>query len=97
VTRQRGSDLRERLERAFRALLRKHERVIVIGTDSPLLYPRLLRLPLSELRVSNSVLGLCPDGGYYLIGQRGFKARKVYSTLFAGGLRSPSKTRCATF
>lgn len=44
--------------------------MVVIGTDSPLLTPRILRLALDELRVCDAVLGPCPDGGYYLIGLR---------------------------
>jgi uncharacterized protein len=70
VLRQRGADLGERLERAFRGLLRRHERVVVIGSDSPTLPVRTLRLALNELRTSDGVLGPCPDGGYYLIGLR---------------------------
>lgn len=67
---QRGPDLGHRLERAFRALLRRHSSVVVIGTDSPLLPPRVFRKALRELRVCDAVLGPCPDGGYYLIGLR---------------------------
>jgi rSAM/selenodomain-associated transferase 1 len=70
VTRQRGRDLGERLERAFRRLLAAHPAAVVIGTDSPLLEPRVVREGLSELRVSDAVLGPCPDGGFYLIGLR---------------------------
>jgi rSAM/selenodomain-associated transferase 1 len=70
LARQRGSDLGERLERAFRRLLRRHPRAVVIGTDSPALRPRLLLQALGELRVCDAVLGPCPDGGYYLIGLR---------------------------
>jgi uncharacterized protein len=68
VAPQRGRDLGERLESAFRQLLLAHGRVVIIGTDSPLLTPRLLRLALSELQSCDSVLGPCPDGGFYLIG-----------------------------
>lgn len=68
--RQRGADLGERLERAFRLLLRRHGRAVVIGTDSPALRSATLRLALRELRVCDAALGPCPDGGYYLIGLR---------------------------
>lgn len=70
LVRQRGGDLGERLARAFRRLLSRHPRAIVIGTDSPLLPPRKLREALSELRACDAVLGPCPDGGFYLIGLR---------------------------
>jgi hypothetical protein len=65
---QRGRDLGERLEGAFRRLLQSHGKAVIIGTDSPLLSPRLLRLALSELRSCDAVLGPCPDGGFYLVG-----------------------------
>jgi rSAM/selenodomain-associated transferase 1 len=70
VVRQRGVGLGARLENAFRKLFRHHPCAAVIGTDSPLLSPRLLREALRELRVCDAVLGPCPDGGYYLIGLR---------------------------
>jgi glycosyltransferase A (GT-A) superfamily protein (DUF2064 family) len=52
---------------------------VIIGTDSPQLAPSLLRLALEELRTTDSVLGPCPDGGYYLIG-----LRKTCRGLFSG-------------
>ena len=70
VTRQQGRDLGERLENAFRRLLRFHPSCVVIGTDSPLFPARILRQALGELRACESVLGPCPDGGYYLIALR---------------------------
>jgi rSAM/selenodomain-associated transferase 1 len=70
LRRQVGRNLGERLARAFRQLLRRHRAVLVMGTDSPLLPSRILRQAIRELRVSEAVLGPCPDGGYYLIGLR---------------------------
>jgi uncharacterized protein len=67
---QRGWDLGERLDHAFRMLLRRHPRALVIGTDSPAITPSILRLAFDELRTVDAVLGPCPDGGYYLIGLR---------------------------
>lgn len=68
LVRQRGADLGERLEQAFRWLLHRHAAALVIGADSPLLPPSILRQALRELRLCEAVLGPCPDGGYYLIG-----------------------------
>jgi uncharacterized protein len=68
--RQEGRDLGQRLDRAFAQLLRRHSRVVIMGTDSPALAPAMLRLGLQELRATDAVLGPCPDGGYYLIGLR---------------------------
>lgn len=70
---QRGKDLGERLRQAFHRMLRRHWRVLVIGTDSPELSPRVLRQALDELLWCDAVLGPCPDGGYYLIGLRRFR------------------------
>ena len=70
LKRQRGRDLGERLGRALRQLLQRHPAAVVIGTDSPLLPPRILRQAVSELRLCDAVLGPCPDGGFYLIGLR---------------------------
>jgi len=81
--RQQGSGLAQRLDRAFAELLRQHSRAVIIGTDSPALAPRLLRLALEELRTTDAVLGPCPDGGYYLIGLRRTR-RGVFDDLRLG-------------
>lgn len=73
LVRQQGTDLGERLQRAFCRMLGRHPRALVIGTDSPQLSPRGLRRALDELRWCDAVLGPCPDGGYYLIGLRRFE------------------------
>jgi hypothetical protein len=84
--------LGERVANAFRRLLRLHPSCVVIGTDSPLFPARLLRQALRELRACESVLGPCPDGGYYLIALRrradpgmlrGIFRRVRWSTAFA--------------
>ncbi|MEJ2010111.1 MAG: TIGR04282 family arsenosugar biosynthesis glycosyltransferase [Acidobacteriota bacterium] len=83
LERQTGRDLGQRIERAFAQLLRRHSRVVVIGTDSPALAPSMLRLTLEELRSTEAVLGPCPDGGYYLIGLRR-TARGLFSGIRLG-------------
>jgi hypothetical protein len=70
LVRQKGKDLGERLANVFRSLLRLHPSCVVIGTDSPLFPARILRQALRELHACGSVLGPCPDGGYYLIALR---------------------------
>jgi uncharacterized protein len=77
--RQHGADLGERLERAFRQLLRRHRRAVIIGSDSPALSPRAIRQAFRELRGRDAVLGPCPDGGFYLIG-----LRRIERGLFEG-------------
>ena len=81
--RQQGSGLAQRLDRAFTQLLRHHSRVVVLGTDSPLLSARLLRLALEELRTTDAVLGPCPDGGYYVVGLRR-TCRALFSSVRMG-------------
>ena len=66
---QSQGDLGHRIAAAAADVLaRGHPRVVVIGTDSPTLPPRMVAQAL-ELAVSRDcVLGPCFDGGYYLIG-----------------------------
>jgi len=82
--RQQGKDLGDRLENAFRRLLLLHPSCVVIGTDSPLIPARLLRQALRELQACESVLGPCPDGGYYLIALR----RPAHPGMLRGIFRS---------
>jgi len=77
--RQRGKDLGERLQNALHVLLRHHPSVVVIGTDSPLLAPRVLREAFADLEKSDAVLGPSLDGGYYLLG-----LRRYHMGLFRG-------------
>ncbi len=77
IARQDGTTLGDRLESAFRKLLKYHQRAIIIGTDSPLLPPSAFRLALHELSACDAVLGPCPDGGYYLIGLRASHSRSL--------------------
>jgi rSAM/selenodomain-associated transferase 1 len=88
LVRQRGADLGERLQRAFRKLLKRHCRALVIGTDSPLLPGRVLLRVVEELRGADAVLGPCPDGGFYLIG-----LRRLVPGLFEG-VRWGSASAC---
>jgi uncharacterized protein len=80
---QRGRDLGGRLDHAFRLLLRRHPRALVIGTDAPAITPSILRLAFDELRAVDAVLGPCPDGGYYLIGLRRY-ARGLFGNVRMG-------------
>lgn len=84
IIRQQGKDLGERLENAFRRLLRLHPSCVIIGTDSPMFPARILRQALRELQACESVLGPCPDGGYYLIALR----RPVSPGILRGIFRS---------
>jgi uncharacterized protein len=70
---QSGSDLGERMSRAFEFLFAKgYERVIIIGTDCPELSSNLLKDAYRALDQSDLVLGPAEDGGYYLMGMNQF-------------------------
>ncbi|HVP38944.1 MAG TPA: TIGR04282 family arsenosugar biosynthesis glycosyltransferase, partial [Candidatus Saccharimonadales bacterium] len=62
-------DLGVRMRRAFSACFRGGtRRVVMLGTDSPGLPPRLVRAAFRGLRQADAVVGPALDGGYYLIG-----------------------------
>lgn len=68
---QRGLDLGERMNNAFvRQFAQGYDKVILIGSDIPLLSPEILGEARGALTSHPVVLGPCRDGGYYLIGLR---------------------------
>jgi hypothetical protein len=77
---QRGNNLGRRLSHAFELAFKKGaKRVVVIGTDSPLIDRNIVRKAFNKLKTSQCVIGPSFDGGYYLIGLSGF-----YRDLFKG-------------
>jgi len=78
--RQRGKDLGERMFNSFRKALRRHRRVVLIGTDCPVLQPTDLRRAARLLcGACDAVLAPAEDGGYALIA-----LKKVRGELFEG-------------
>ena len=69
-TPQKGEDLGERMFNATQETLRKHQEVIVIGSDLPDLEPGIFESVSKALKQYDIVLGPCKDGGYYLLGIR---------------------------
>ncbi len=68
---QRGRDLGERLERAFREAFRRGaKKAIAIGTDTPWMGARRIETAIAALDEYDVVLGPAADGGYYLVGMR---------------------------
>ena len=66
---QRGGDLGSRMRNAFDEALAWHPRVIIIGTDCPVLTARHLAEAADALaRGNDAVLIPAEDGGYALIG-----------------------------
>lgn len=70
---QNGKDLGERMGNAFRyARDRGFGRTVIIGSDAPTLPAELIDEAFRKLRSNDLVLGPSRDGGYYLIGARGW-------------------------
>jgi rSAM/selenodomain-associated transferase 1 len=65
---QEGGDLGERMHLAFEELLDKYSKVLLIGTDTPVITDILLISAQQMLEEREVVLGPSEDGGYYLIG-----------------------------
>lgn len=66
---QRGGDLGERLANAFQLLFKNGaQRVVTIGTDSPLIDKEIVREAFELLKTKQCVIGPSLDGGYYLLG-----------------------------
>ncbi|MGA2193150.1 MAG: TIGR04282 family arsenosugar biosynthesis glycosyltransferase [Nitrospirota bacterium] len=66
---QEGSDLGEKMSNCFQHAFREGARkVIIIGSDIPLLPPGVICDAFGRLDRSDLVLGPAKDGGYYLIG-----------------------------
>ncbi len=68
ILQQSGNDLGARLKNAFAEQFMKHDRIVVIGTDSPDLPPGRIQEASLVLQNHDAVLGPTQDGGYYLLG-----------------------------
>lgn len=82
---QRGNDLGERMEDAFREGFKAgFENIVIIGSDLYDLSRADLETAFSHLRTHEAVLGPARDGGYYLLGMKSMKERvfrnKAWST-----------------
>lgn len=68
---QKGDDLGERMENAFRqAFASGAGKVVIIGCDCPGLTGALLQESFDRLNEADFVLGPALDGGYYLLGMK---------------------------
>jgi rSAM/selenodomain-associated transferase 1 len=68
---QQGRDLGERMQNALAAGLRRYARVVLIGSDCPIMDAAYLRAALAKLEQVGVALGPAEDGGYVLIGASG--------------------------
>jgi len=77
---QRGVDLGQRMQNAFRYVFEKGmSRAVLIGSDSPDLAPGIIEQALDALQTRDAVIGPSSDGGYYLLG---FTAERFLSEVF---------------
>ncbi|MEM1402479.1 MAG: TIGR04282 family arsenosugar biosynthesis glycosyltransferase [Pseudomonadota bacterium] len=67
---QQGADLGERMAFALSRGARRAERVLLVGSDCPILTVEFLGLAARALDQAPAVLGPADDGGYVLIGCR---------------------------
>ncbi len=89
---QRGDDLGERMHDAFdRRFEEAFDRVVIVGSDCPLLRREHLTGAADALEDAPVVLGPSADGGYWLVGQR-----RPGVDLFSGVPWSSPRTLAAT-
>lgn len=73
---QRGDNLGQRLSNAFQFAFREGARkVVIVGTDIPLLDKEVILTAFQRLEDSQCVIGPSLDGGYYLLGLSHFDAK----------------------
>ena len=65
---QSGNDLGERMFNAFGYGLRTYKKVVVIGTDCPVLDTKILQYAFQNLDENSVVISPAEDGGYVLLG-----------------------------
>ncbi|HEX9596614.1 MAG TPA: TIGR04282 family arsenosugar biosynthesis glycosyltransferase, partial [Anaerolineales bacterium] len=89
---QKGEHLGARMFNCFRDLHDLgHDRVLILGSDSPTLPVEYIEQGLRTLEEVDAVLGLCEDGGYYAIG-----CREAHPGMFTDVTWSSPETRRQT-
>ncbi len=69
VTTQLGTDLGDRMKNSFNHFwARGKQKIVLIGSDCPLINTSILTEAFQKLEKDDLVLGSTEDGGYYLIG-----------------------------
>lgn len=61
-------DLGEKIDHVYRQLLAKHEKVFIVGSDSPQMTSEDLAQASQQLQDNDFVLGKASDGGFWLFG-----------------------------
>ena len=100
---QTGESLGERMDAAMRRVLSLgFERVILTGTDLPMMGRKHLESGFYALDLSDVVLGPTPDGGYYLVGAKAPCTAVFEDQQYGGGnvyentVRAAEKARLCT-
>ena len=71
ISLQRGKDLGRRMLHCFKDLHNEgHDRIVIVGSDSPTLPGEYLDQAFDQLDKVDAVLGPADDGGYYAVGCR---------------------------
>ncbi|MBI2382634.1 MAG: TIGR04282 family arsenosugar biosynthesis glycosyltransferase [Gammaproteobacteria bacterium] len=97
LKRQAPGDLGRKMTLAIRdALARGADKVVVVGTDCPVLAPQDLRDAFSALDRHDCVIQPAADGGYVLIGARRLPARALAGIAWStGGELRQTRSRLA--
>jgi rSAM/selenodomain-associated transferase 1 len=75
LSEQGDGDLGQRMARIAQRVLAAGQQPVIVGTDCPSLAPQHLKQAARALRAHDAVLQPAFDGGYVLIGLRGFHPR----------------------
>ncbi len=65
-------DLGAKMATAFHTVFKKHEKVVIIGSDCASLTPEIVQASFDKLDEYPFVIGPAMDGGYYLLGMNQF-------------------------
>jgi rSAM/selenodomain-associated transferase 1 len=90
---QAGTDLGVRMSTALHDGLARHESVILVGTDLPLVNRSYIEQAVNALRDHDVIIGPAEDGGYGLVGVKG-EIPDMFSDIDWGTERVLSQT-CA--
>lgn len=71
---QHGDNLGARMGNAFEHVLKKHDKVLIIGSDCPQLDLMTISNAYQQLESHDYVIGPSVDGGYYLFGMKAYSA-----------------------
>lgn len=84
---QPAGDLGDRMRAAFTAELTHGARVVILGTDSPTLPPRLVDAAFAALEHAPVAVGPAADGGYYLMALRAPAGDAVFDALYPADMK----------